>query len=99
MENKNLVALLTVLFVCSIIFFAVIVVNNSEKERCEFEREYPIIYIIDMEYFPGFGFDDKWCLHYSVDGVIYSAFFPSMDRLELFKVHLNQLSGNRLEGK
>jgi len=88
MENKNLTILLTVMFVTSLIFVAVIIVNNSEPE---IQEKYPVIYIIDTEYFPGFGFDDRWCLHYAINGVAMQAFFESVEKVELFKKYLSEI--------
>jgi hypothetical protein len=87
-------------FILSIVLIlfigAVFVFVGSEfykMKPVEASESYPVIFIIDIEPMRVYQDIRKYCLHYAIDGVTYSAIFKNMETLNEFLNHLKELGG------
>jgi len=62
----------------------------------EVAKEYPAIFVTGIEYIPEFGYSDKWCLHYAINGEMLSAFFDDFNKVNEYIEYLTVVSGNNL---
>ena len=63
---------------------------NPPEEPPETKKS--LFFIIDIEYIPIFGDHEKWCLHYAIDGILWSAFFNSLDEVNNYIMYLNEVA-------
>jgi len=88
---KKILAIFVIVFMVSLVIMLSWRLSTNEKKiNADTEVKISTVFIIDIEQLKLTQDKTKYCLNYAIDGVMYSAIFDSMDRLNDY---LNYLEG------